>query len=143
VRRVTEGGAEVREFLDSQHVGVLATLSESGRTRQSVVYYVRDGEQILISTLASRYKAKDVQRCGWASFCAMGHEPPYPSLTVAGPAHIRAEGISAATAAIVRRVTGEEPSEPPSDAALAAVGRVILAITMQRIGPSSYISEPS
>ena len=132
----------LREFLDSQRVGVLATLSAAGRIRQSPVYYVRDREQVLISTLAARHKTSDVEHTGWASLCVMGHEPPYPSLTLAGPAHIRTEDIGPATAAIAQRVTGaDEPPEPASDETLAAVGRVILAISIQEIGPASYIAE--
>ena len=33
----------------------------------------------------------------------------------------------------------DEPPEPHSDEALAAVGRVILAITIERVGPVTYI----
>ena len=33
-------------------VGVLATLAPDGQPRQSLVYYARDGERLLISTLA-------------------------------------------------------------------------------------------
>ena len=32
-----------------------------GRPRQSLVYYVRDGDRLLISTLADRLKARDVR----------------------------------------------------------------------------------
>ena len=68
------------EFLDANPVGVLATESPEGTPRQSLVYYARDGERLLISTLADRHKARDVRRSGWASLCVMGHEPPYPEL---------------------------------------------------------------
>ena len=53
---------ELREFLDANRVGVLATIAEHGRPRQSLVYYARDGSVLLISTLAQRLKAKDVER---------------------------------------------------------------------------------
>jgi PPOX class probable F420-dependent enzyme len=131
---------ELRRFLDAQMIGALATTSAPGHVHQSVVYYARDGEELLISTEAQRYKAGDVRRTRWASLCVMGHERPFPSVTISGPAEIRTEGIGPATAAIAQRAMGvDEAPEPQTDQALAAVGRIILAITVQRIGPASYI----
>jgi hypothetical protein len=40
----------LREFLDSEPVGVLATQAADGRPRQSLVYFTRDGDRLLIST---------------------------------------------------------------------------------------------
>ena|ERR1700730_3231183 len=131
---------ELCKFLDTQIIGVLATSSAPGRVHQSVVYYARDGEKLLISTEAQRHKARDVLRIAWASLCVMGHERPFPSVTISGPAEIRTEGIGPATAAIAHRIMGaEQAPEPQTDQALAAVGRVIIAITIERIGPASYI----
>ena len=72
-------------------VGVLATDAADGRPRQSLVYFARDGDELLISTLTDRHKARDVRRTGWASLCVIGHEPPYPSATFSGSAEIRTE----------------------------------------------------
>lgn len=132
---------EVRDFLDVQRVGVLATTTADGRPRQSVVYYVRDGERLLISTLSKRGKARDVQRTGWASLCVRGDEQPYPSATIAGTAEILREGIGPATAKIMQRIAGiDEPPEPQTDAALAALDRVVLSIAVERLGPVTYIN---
>jgi hypothetical protein len=129
-------------FLDSQIAGVLATQPVTGRPRQSVVYYVREGDQLLISTEAQRLKASDVRDTAWASLCVLGHERPFPSATFSGPAEIRTQDIGPATAAIAQRVMGlDEPPEPQSDEALAGVGRVILAITVKRVAAVSYIDE--
>jgi PPOX class probable F420-dependent enzyme len=128
------------EFLDEQRCGVLATVSADRRPRQSVVYYARDGERLLISTESKRFKARDVRRTGWASLCVMGPEQPYPSATFVGPAAILTEGIGAATAAIMQRISGtEERPDAQTDAALAAIDRVILQITIARVGPVSYL----
>ncbi len=132
--------AELREFLDSQRAGVLATAMPDGRPRQSLVYFSRDGDRLLISTLSERLKARDVRRTGWASLCVMGHEPPFPSATVSGRAVVLTEDIGPATAAIVQRMTGEaEPPEPMSDETLAEAGRVILAIEVDRVTAASYL----
>ncbi len=51
-------------------------------------------------------------------------------------------GIGPATAQIMQRIMGAaEPPEPQTDEALAAVGRVILEITIERVGPVTYIED--
>lgn len=131
----------LREFLDDHRVGVLATIASDGRPRQSVVYYVRDGDRLLISTESKRLKARDVERSAWASICVRGDEQPYPSATFSGPAEIVTQDIGAATAGVMQRIAGmDEPPEPQSDEALAAIDRVILAITIERVGAVNYMS---
>jgi PPOX class probable F420-dependent enzyme len=131
---------ELVEFLDANRVGVLATIATSGRPRQSLVYFAREGDHLLISTLAGRAKAKDVERAGWASLCVMGHEPPFPSAVFSGLAEILTEGIGQPTAAIMQRITGaDEPPEPQSDDDLAAVGRVVMRIVIERVSAVNYI----
>ena len=128
------------EFLDAHRVGVLATVDDVAMPRQSVVYYVRDEERLLISTESKRLKARDVRRSGWASLCVLGHERPYPSAVFSGPAEILTENIGPATAAIMQRIAGlPEPPPPESDAALAAIDRVILAITIEAVSAVNYL----
>jgi PPOX class probable F420-dependent enzyme len=128
------------EFLDAHRVGVLATVDDVAMPRQSVVYYVREEERLLISTESKRLKARDVRRSGWASLCVLGHERPYPSAVFSGPAEIVTENIGPATAAIMQRIAGTpEPPEAQSDEALAAVDRVILAITIEAVSAVNYL----
>ena len=128
------------DFLDARRVGVLATVDEVAMPRQSVVYYVRDGQRILISTVSKRLKARDVRRSGWASLCVLGPERPHPSAVFSGPAEIITENIGPATAAIVQRIAGlPEPPEGQSDKALAAIDRVILAITVEAVTAVNYL----
>jgi PPOX class probable F420-dependent enzyme len=135
---------EIAEFLDSHPIGVLATVSEAGRPRQSVVYFARTGDRLLVSTLAGRWKARDVERSGWASLAVRGNEPPYPSATLAGAAAIIREGVGSLTALVAQRVMGlDEPPEPQPEEALAAAGRVILSIDVEQVGPVSYIDATS
>jgi PPOX class probable F420-dependent enzyme len=132
--------AELREFLDAHRVGVLATVASDGKPRQSVVYYARDGERLLISTESKRLKAREVRRTGWASLCVRGDEQPYPSAVFSGPAEILTEDIGRPTAAIMQRIASTpELPEPQTDEALAAVDRVILAITVERVAAVNYI----
>ena len=131
---------ELRDFLDEHRVGVLATIASDGRPRQSVVYYVRDGHRLLISTLSERHKAKDVRRSGWASLSVRGDEQPYPSATFSGPAEILTTNIGPPTARIMHRIVGtEEAPEVETDEALAAIDRVILAIALERVSAITHM----
>ena len=133
--------AQVRLLEENDH-GVIATKRPDGLPRQSVVYYVRDGERLLISTLAERAKTRDVERTGWASVSVSGPERPHPSATFAGPAEIRTTGIGPATAEIMRTITGsDEAPDPMSDEALADAGRVILAISIDRVTAAMYLDD--
>ncbi|TMR93946.1 TIGR03618 family F420-dependent PPOX class oxidoreductase [Nonomuraea basaltis] len=130
----------VRDFLTRQTAGVLATTRSGGGVRQSVVYFALDGDRLLISTEPGRAKTKDVTRTGRASLCVMGGAPPYPSVTLEGPARIRTTGIGADTAELWSRMGGR-PVEPMSDADLAAMNRVILEITIERVYGASYLDQ--
>jgi hypothetical protein len=128
------------EFLDAHIIGALATRSAAGRVHQSLVYYVREEGLLFVSTEAGRYKTLDIAETGWASLCVMGHESPFPSVTVSGPAEIRRDRIGPATARLAQRMLGlAEPPEPQSDEALAGVGRVIVALRIEHVGPASYL----
>lgn len=131
---------ELRDFLDANTVGVLATLAPDGKPRQSLVYFTRDSNRLVISTLTDRHKARDARRTGWASLCVMGHAPPYPSATFSGRAEIITQNIGPLTAAIAQRMTGaQEPPEPMSDETLAQAGRVLLAITIEQVSAVNYV----
>jgi Pyridoxamine 5'-phosphate oxidase len=128
------------DFLDAHRVGVLATVDERAMARQSVVYYVREEQRLLISTESKRLKARDVRRSGWASLCVLGHERPHPSAVFSGPAEILTENIGLATAAIMQRIAGlPEPPEARRDEALAAIDRVILAIIVEAVTAVNYL----
>jgi len=130
----------LREFLDAQVLGVLATSPAQGHPRQSVVYYVREGDGLLISSVASRRKVTDVEATAWASLCVMGLERPFPSAVFSGRAEVLTREIGPATAAIAQRLMGAaEPPEEQTDDALAAVGRLILAITIERVAAVTHI----
>jgi PPOX class probable F420-dependent enzyme len=129
-----------RAFLERQTAGVLATTRPDGSPRQSVVYFALDGDRLLISTEPGRAKARDVQRTGRASLCAVGGAPPYPCVTLEGSARIRSTGIGADTAAVWSRIGGQAV-EPVSDSDLAAMQRVVLEITIERVYGASYLDQ--
>ncbi|MGQ0802781.1 MAG: TIGR03618 family F420-dependent PPOX class oxidoreductase [Actinomycetota bacterium] len=129
----------VRAFLAQQQAGVLGTTRPDGSVRQSVVYHVLEDDRVLISTESKRAKAGDVQRTGRASYCVLGPEKPFPSVTVEGPARIVTEGVGEPTTRIFEVISGTAPAEPLEDEDLAAVDRVILELTIERVYGASYL----
>jgi PPOX class probable F420-dependent enzyme len=129
----------VRAFLDSQLVGVLATTRPDGTPRQSVVYHVVDGDRLLISTTSARAKARDVVRTGRASYCVLGHERPFPSLTVEGTARIVDTCVGGPTTRLFERIFGKPTETPLTDEQCAAMDRVVVELTVERVYGVSYL----
>jgi PPOX class probable F420-dependent enzyme len=133
----------VRSFLDEQPVGVLGTRRADGSIRQSLVYHVTEGDRILISTESQRAKARDVEHWARASYCVFGHEPPFPSVTVEGPARVLAAGIGGPTTRIFEKITGQTMADPFTDEALTSRDRVVLEIDVERVYGPSHLDEKS
>jgi PPOX class probable F420-dependent enzyme len=130
----------VRSLLETVPVGVVATQRRDGRTRQSTVYFVPDGNTVWISTEAARAKAIDVDRTGWASLCVVGPTAPYPSITVEGPATIQDTDIAPITGRILARISGGDAPEL-SERELVAAGRVLLRLDVDRVYGASHLPE--
>jgi hypothetical protein len=69
----------------------------------------------------------------------VGHEKPFPSCTVEGPARIVERGIGEPTGRILGKIHGQRPAEPPTDEMLASAGRVILEIAIENVYGVRYV----
>jgi hypothetical protein len=100
------------------------------------VYYVLDGDDILISTTETRAKTPAVRRNSAVTVCVLGESPPFPYLTVFGHGRIQTEGA----ADLMMRVGAVMTGAPVPESARAAVEqraaeeqRIVLRITPERI----------
>ena len=73
---------ERREFVRQHRTAVLGHARKQRRSAQSIVYYVSDGDDLLVSTMGARAKAKAVRRLGKVSLCVLDEQWP-PSYLVA------------------------------------------------------------
>ncbi|HEY7341895.1 MAG TPA: PPOX class F420-dependent oxidoreductase [Ktedonobacterales bacterium] len=71
----------VRAFLEEVHFGTLATVNPQGIPSQVLVWYMLDGDDVLVSTPAKSYKVRNLQSNPWASL-SVSEGPRY--LTVRG-----------------------------------------------------------
>lgn len=124
-----------REFLLSHRLCVVGIGRRQGPPSLSPVYYVMDGDDLLISTTASRAKAKLIRRNPAVSVCVLHEQPPFPYLTVFGRGRIEEDGAVELMARVGEAISGR-PVPPEARAALETrarqEGRVVLRVTPER-----------
>lgn len=135
--------ADVEEFVSSSTTCAVATTRSDGTIRHSITYFLLDQERIVVSTLATRGKARDIERSGKASVCVFGHAAPFPSVTIEGSARVVTDPaeVGRVTRALGRRTLGDK-APSPSDEQIVAAGRVVLEITPERCYGASYLPTP-
>lgn len=123
---------ERAKFLAEHRLCVVGYARSDGPPSLSPVYYVMDGNDLVISTTRTRAKAKAVRRDPAVSVCVLGEQMPFPYLTVYGMARIEEGDAAGLMMRIGERMTGR----PVPDSARAGMeqrardeGRVILRVT--------------
>jgi PPOX class probable F420-dependent enzyme len=77
-----------RQFVESHRTCNFGFQRRNGPPSMSVVYYVVDGDDVLVSTMNERAKAKAVRRCGEAALCVLDEKWPLTYLQLYGPATV-------------------------------------------------------
>jgi PPOX class probable F420-dependent enzyme len=129
---------EQREFLKNNRLVIVGIGRKAGAPQMSPVYYAMDGDDIIISTTASRFKAKAIRRTPDVSLCVMAEQPPFPYLLVYGNGTIEEQGAADAMMKIGERMTGNpvpEAARPAVEKRAKDEGRVVL-----RVRPESFRS---
>lgn len=83
---------ERRDFVRTHRTAVFGYERKNDGPSMSCVYYVMDGNDILVSTMDGRAKAKAVRRLGKVSLCILDENWPPTYLLVYGTAEIEQEG---------------------------------------------------
>ena len=129
---------ERRDFLNANRFCVVAYSRSSGPPALSPVYYVMDGEDLLISTQAGRAKTKALQRDPNVSVCVLAEQHPSPRyLTIYGTAKIEHEGAVDLMMRIGGAMSGAEVPQalrPAIEQRARDEQRLVLRVT-----PRSYI----
>ena len=74
--------SERREFVRAHRTAVFGFNRRHDGPAMSIVYYVTDGDDLLVSTMAERAKAKAVARNGKVSLCILDEQWPPTYLVV-------------------------------------------------------------
>ncbi len=125
---------ERRKFVREHRTCVLGYARQQHGPAMTVVYYVTDGDDILVSTMAARSKAKAVDRDPRISLCVLDENWPLGYLQVYGTAVVERDEDQAAD--VLRRIVELMAGEPvpperwPQIAELAKQEeRVVLRVT--------------
>jgi PPOX class probable F420-dependent enzyme len=126
-----------REFVARNRLCVLGWNRSGGATEGpplTPVFYVADGDDVVISITEDRAKTRALRRDPAISVCVLGEEMPYPYVTLFGTARIEQEQAFEVMARVV-----ESMGRPLDDARRQALKeraereqRVVLRVTPQR-----------
>jgi PPOX class probable F420-dependent enzyme len=126
---------EHREFLESHRLAVVAVQREGKPPSLSPVYYTVEGDDLLISTTATRLKGKAPRKNPDVALCVLGEEFPFPYLTVYGKARIEEQGAADVMARIAEkmfRVAISTETMPIIAQRAAEEKRVVMRVTPER-----------
>lgn len=124
---------ERREFVRKHRTAVFGYGRKHDGPAQSIVYYVMDGDDILVSTMGARAKAKAVQRLGKVSLCVLDEHWPPTYVVVYCDATVETEPDRVVD--LMMRIAGVMAGKPMPDsvrpmveAGARAEGRVVLRL---------------
>jgi len=125
---------ERRAFVREHRTAVFGYGRKSDGPAQSIVYYVSDGDDLLISTMGERAKAKAVGRLGKVSLCVLDEKWPPTYVVVYCDARIERE--PKAVVDLMMRIAGvmagkemPENVRPMVEAGAKKEGRVVVRLT--------------
>jgi len=130
--------AEAREFVARNHRAVLATIKRDGRPQMSNISYLLDDDGLIkISVTRDRAKTRNAVRDSRVVLAVQG-DNWYQYLVVEGTAEIRDGDVLPELRHVYERIAGKpHPNWAEFDAAMVSDGRVVLAITIERMYPLS------
>ncbi len=125
---------ERKEFVRKHRTAVFGYNRKSDGPAQSIVYYVMDGDDVLVSTMGARAKAKAVERLGKVSLCVLDEQWPPSYLVVYGNARVEREpkAVTDLMMRIAGVMAGKEMPEavrPLVEEGARREGRVVVRIT--------------
>lgn len=108
--------AQVKEWLDAHEVVTVATVLPDGQPHLSVVWAKYDGEDILLSTLESRQKFRNLLGEPRATVLIFPRSNPYVYAELRGMTTMTREGGRALIDELSQAYMGEPyPEEPPEE----------------------------
>jgi PPOX class probable F420-dependent enzyme len=106
---------EARRLLDGRNFATVATLDPDGSPHTSVVWYVRDGDDLLFSTQSTRRKARNLARDPRISLSVFDAANPYAAVDIRGTAELAVDEDRALPRRLSQRYLGEDPPPEPED----------------------------
>lgn len=119
-----------RTLLDGPNFAVVATLTTSGAPHTSTVWYLRDGDTVLISVTADKLKARNLVRDPRISLTISDRDNPYHSVDVRGTAELVDDPDKTLPARLAKRYLGDADANPPEPA---GIRRLIVRVVPEKV----------
>jgi PPOX class probable F420-dependent enzyme len=134
-------GKERRDFVRNHRTAIFGYGRKAHGPSMSCVYYVMDGDDILVSTMLGRAKAKAVQRNPKVSLCVLDEKWPPTYILVYGNAKIEEDKDYKLLIDIVELMASGKKMPEKERADLRALGAKESRVTV-RITPESTFETP-
>lgn len=123
---------KARAFLNEQRFAVLATLNADGSAQQTTMWYLLEGDTIVMNTKAGRLKDRNIRRDPRISICV---EDGYRFITISGTAEIidNAEIAQHDIYRLALRYHGEEKAAQQMADQFSKEQRVTLHLKCERV----------
>ncbi|HUY09887.1 MAG TPA: PPOX class F420-dependent oxidoreductase [Candidatus Dormibacteraeota bacterium] len=104
----------LRDFLDAANLATVATLGSDGSPQATVVWFLLEGDLVLINTKIGRSKVRNLARDPRVAMAVFDSEDPYRSVQVRGVVEARRDGADASEDIhrLSRRYTGHDYRDP-------------------------------
>jgi PPOX class probable F420-dependent enzyme len=119
---------DVRRVLDGKNFATVATLDPDGSPHTSVVWFLRDGDDLLFSTKADRVKARNLARDPRVALSVFELDNPYSSVDVRGTAELIVDEDKSLPERVSMKYLGEPPPPEPAEDV-----RYIVRITPRKV----------
>ncbi len=100
-----------RAFVNEHRLCVIAWNRAQGTPSANPVFYVTDGDDLLVSITETRQKTRAIRRDPKVAICVLAEEMPFPYVTLFGTATIETEGAAELMMRVMERFTGA-PLDP-------------------------------
>jgi PPOX class probable F420-dependent enzyme len=121
-------------FINKNKWAVVTTLRANGTPASSVIFYTRDGDDLLFSTTKSRLKAKTLARDPRLAVCVLDEGAPFGYVTVEGKATATEENLVGLHVLINKAMRGADFTPPEGfEERLRREGRVIVRVRPERV----------
>lgn len=129
------GTAEQDAFIDKNRWAVVTTLRRDGRPSNSVIFYAREGDELIFSTTMDRFKARTLRRDPRIAVTVLDEGAPHGYVTVEGTATIEDSDVVPGHVLVNRAMRGDREWQPPEGfrERLERDGRVIVRVTAERV----------
>ena len=120
--------ATTRELLDAKNLAVLTTVNPGGKPNSAMMWFVREGDTLLFTTLAHRQRLRNVAGNPNVSVLVSPHENPYVYVEVRGTAEVLPDPDKRLPELLSQRYLG---GPPPAESAEDA--RMIIRVTPEKV----------